>query len=234
MNHQTPNHGGSGRARADDGVVYYKRDFWETENLKYTEPHFRMCKVARIIQRTVHGKRCDLLDVGCGPAALARLLPPNVHYYGIDIAIKAPAQNLMELDIVDQPIGFRDQKFDIVVAQGLFEYIGQFQSRKFAEIAGILRDSGKFVVTYQNFAHRKREIYWPYSNVQRPDEFRADLEKSFTIERSFPLSHNWNHSQPNRRFMKAAQARLTVNIPVVSRMLAVDYLYICSPLRPAQ
>jgi SAM-dependent methyltransferase len=234
MNNETPDRGNAERGRSASSVVYYKRDFWGAENLKYTEPHFRMRKVARTIRRLARGEQCDLLDVGCGPAALAGLMPPNVRYHGIDIAIQDPAPNLIETDILAHPISFHEQKFDIVVAQGLFEYVGQFQSRKLAEIAGILRDSGKLVVTYQNFAHRKQEIYWPYSNVQRPDDFRADLKNFFTIVRSFPLSHNWNHSQPNRRFMKQAQARLTIDVPVVSRMLAVDYLYICAPLRPAR
>jgi hypothetical protein len=71
---------------------------------------------------------------------------------------------------------------------------------------------------------------WPYSNVCLPGDFRADLSRYFAVERSFPLSHNWNHSQPNRRLMQAAQAHLNVNVPVVSKILAVDYVYVCSAL----
>jgi SAM-dependent methyltransferase len=232
MTDKTLNDGSAGGGRRGNGIVYYKRDFWGAENLKYTEPHFRMRKVARTLRRLAEGNpQCDLLDVGCGPASLAGLMPPNVRYHGIDIAINDPRPNLLETDILAQPISFHGQKFDMIVAQGLFEYVGKFQSRKLAEIAAILRNSGKFIVTYQNFAHRKQEIYWPYSNVQRPEEFRADLNQFFVIERSFPLSHNWNHSQPNLKLMKAAQARLIIDIPIISRMLAVDYLYICSPLR---
>ena len=32
----------------------------------------------------------------------------------------------IELDILEQPVGFRGQTFDVVVAQGLFEYAGTF------------------------------------------------------------------------------------------------------------
>jgi hypothetical protein len=159
-------------------------------------------------------------------------MPPGVHYHGIDIAIAEPAPNLSELDIVEKPVSFRGEKFDVVVAQGLFEYIGKVQSQKFAEIAGLLNDGGKFIVTYQNFAHRKRDIYWPYSNVQLPNDFREDLSRFFKIERSFPASHNWNHGQPGRKFMKVSQAHLNVNVPVISPILAVDYLYVCSPRHP--
>jgi cyclopropane fatty-acyl-phospholipid synthase-like methyltransferase len=218
---------------ADEGEArYYKRDFWADENLKYAEPHFRMRKVAREVRRVTRGRECDLLDVGCGPAALAVLMPAGVHYHGIDIAIPGPAPNLIEMDILEEPVSFRGKKFDVVVAQGLFEYAGEFQSQKFAEIASLLHDDGKFILTYQNFAHRKREIYWPYSNVRLPGDFREDLSRFFKIERSFPGSHNWNHSQPGRRFMRASQAHLNFNVPVLSPILAVDYLYICSARRP--
>ena len=213
-------------------VRYYKRDIWEIENLKHAELHFRLRKVARVVDRITQGRACDLLDVGCGPAALARLMPPGVRYHGIDIAIHEPARNLLELDILENPISFGGKKFDVIVAQGLFEYMGTLQSQKLTEIAGLLKEEGKFIVTYQNFTHRKPEIYWLYSNVQHPDDFRADLSRFFTIERSFAVSHNWNHGQPTRKLMKAAQAHLNIKIPVLSPILAVDYLYVCSPRAP--
>jgi SAM-dependent methyltransferase len=215
----------------DGDARYYKKEFWSTENLKYDAPHFRMQKVARVISGLTEDQKYDLLDVGCGPGTLQRLMPPNVRYHGIDISIPVPADNLLEADILEAPIDFRDMRFDFVVAQGMFEYVGAYQSQKFAEIAGLLKPDGKFVLTYQNFDHRQREIYWPYSNVQRPADFRADLSRFFKIDRWFPVSHNWNHSQPNRPLMKASQAHINVNIPVISPMLAVDYLYVCSPLR---
>jgi cyclopropane fatty-acyl-phospholipid synthase-like methyltransferase len=221
------------QVQPDGEIRYYKKDFWRTENLKYSEPHFRMRKLAWLVRGLAGDRVCDLLDVGCGPATMSRLMPPNVHYHGIDIAIPEPAENLIEMDILESPIGFRGMKFDFVVAQGMFEYVGSHQTEKFAEIADVLKDDGKFVLTYQNFDHRKEEIYWPYSNVQRPAEFRADLRKYFKIERSFPASHNWNHSQPNRKIMRVSQARLRLNVPFLSPLLAVDYVYVCSPLRPA-
>jgi SAM-dependent methyltransferase len=219
-------------AIADEGEVRYeKRDFWAAESFKFAEPHFRMRKVAREVARVTRGRECDLLDVGCGPATLARLMPPGVHYYGIDIAIPEPAPNLAERDIIEEPIGFGGMKFDLVVAQGMFEYVGTFQVQKFAEIVGLLKDGGKFIVTYQNFAHRNRETYWAYNNVQPPEAFRRDLSCFFKIERSFPVSHNWNHGVPRRNLIKAPQAYINLNIPVISPILAVDYLYLCSPRR---
>ena len=222
--------GGGRRART---IKYYKKDFWSKENLKFTRPHFRLEKSARVVNKMAGGKECDLLDVGCGPGTLMNLLDKNIRYYGIDIAIQEPAPNLIEADLLAGPIKFGDKQFDIVVAQGLFEYLGEHQSSKFAEIRQLLRPDGKFVVTYQNFGHRKKSIYWPYSNIQSIPAFRESLSRYFRIERSFPVAHNWNHSAPQRRWLQAIQIDVSPNIPVVSPLLASEYFFICSP-RAAQ
>ena len=96
-------------------IAYYQRDFWSTENLKFRQPHYRMEKAVRIITDFARGRECDLLDIGCGPATLMHMLPSNIHYYGIDIAIQEPAPNLSETDIVKAPIRFADKTFDIVM-----------------------------------------------------------------------------------------------------------------------
>lgn len=212
----------------DGTVKYYKRDFWSQENLRFTKPHFRLEKAARIVNRLAGDGECELLDVGCGPATLARFLKPGIRYYGIDMAIQEPAPNLLEADLVKSPIGFDEKQFDIIIAQGFFEYIGTYQDQKFAEIRDILTEDGKFIATYVNFAHRGRQIYWPYSNVQPLAEFRASLSRYFTVERSFPTSYNWNHSEPNRQFMRATQMPIMVSLPVLSRIFGVEYFFICS------
>jgi SAM-dependent methyltransferase len=212
------------------GSTLYKKDFWSTENLKYSRPHYRLEKAARIINRLAQGKSYTLLDVGCGPAALMPLLRSNIQYYGIDIAIHDPAPNLIEADLINTPIRFDDKRFDIVIAQGFFEYVGTFQAQKFAEISQLLNDGGIFIASYVNFGHRDRSIYWPYSNVQDLNDFRQGLAQYFKIKRSFPTSHNWNHSDPNRKFIKAINMHTNINVPLISPVLAVEYFFVCSKL----
>lgn len=207
---------------------YYKRDFWSQENLKFSQPHYRLEKSARIIRRIAHGKECTLLDVGCGPAALMRLLPPSIQYYGIDMAIHEPAPNLIEADILKTPISFAGKRFDIIIAQGVFEYLGEFQSQKLAEIAALLNENGIFIVSYWNYGHRNKHVYWAHSNVQSLDDFRNDLACYFNIDRFFPSSHNWQHSSPNRKLNTAINMHMNMNIPIVSPILAVEYFFLCS------
>ena len=214
---------------SDGTARYCTRDFWSKENLKFATSHFRMEKAARIINGMTQGKESDLLDVGCGPATLMRLLDKNIHYYGIDIAIHEPAPNLIEADFLKTPIAFGDRLFDIVIAQGVFEYVGAFQFQKLAEISRLLTGNGKFVVSYWNFGHRDKQIYPPFSNIQSYNQFRKSLGRYFTIENSFPVGHNWHQHEPGRKFMKAAQKHMNVNLPFVSPVLAVEYFFICSP-----
>ncbi|MGH3273954.1 MAG: methyltransferase domain-containing protein [Streptosporangiaceae bacterium] len=213
----------------DGSPRYYKRDFWSKENLKYAEPHYRLVKSARIINRISRGRECTLFDVGCGPATLCSLLNQNIRYFGADIAITKPASHLIEADFVDGPVKFGDRKFDIALAQGFFEYVGEQQSRKFAEIARLIRPGGIFVTSYVNFGHRDREIYWPYSNVQPFADFRASISEHFDVRRFFPTSHNWRHSEPSRRLTRAANMHLNINVPMLSPKLAVEYFLICRP-----
>jgi SAM-dependent methyltransferase len=208
---------------------YYDRDFWIKENLQYARPHFRLEKAARLINSIAPTDDCDLLDVGCGPAALIGLLSKNIHYHGIDVAIHSPAPYLLQANFIETPIGFGSKKFDIVIAQGVFEYAGTFQSQKFSEIRRILKPHGKFIVSYVNFGHRNKHVAYFYNNVQSVGNFRRSLTHDFQIERSFPTSHNWQHHEPRRAVMKAIQMRINMNVPVISPFLAVEYFFICSP-----
>lgn len=209
-------------------VMAFKRDFWIKENQKHVQPHYRLQKAARIINDIARGGERDLLDVGCGPATLGTLLQKNIHYYGIDLAIHNPAPNLMEADILENPIKFAERRFDIIVSLGLFEYVGTFQSQKFSEIAALLTERGKFVLSYTNFGHHDKHIFEAFSNVQPLDDFRRDLARCFTIDRYFPASHNWHGGQPTRKLVKATNMHVNMSIPLISPKLAVEYFFICS------
>lgn len=218
----------------ENAVRYHKRDLWIRENTQFAVPHYRLEKVARIINRLAAGERASLLDIGCGPATLSGLLAPTIEYYGIDIAVQRPAPNLLEADLLERPIDFDGRKFDVVLAQGFFEYVGEFQSQKLAEIACLLKPDGKFIVSYTNYAHRACDVYWLHNNIQPISEFRRDLSRHFCVRNSFPTSHNWRHGEPNRKLVKAANMHLNRNIPVLSPLLAVEYFFICTGSRAGQ
>ena len=217
--------GGASRENVAD---LYKHDFWIEENQKHVPAHYRLQKSARIVNAIAGRDECDLLDVGCGPATLMRLVRPNIHYHGIDIAIHDPAPNLIQADILERSIKFAGKQFDIVSALGLFEYVGAAQEQKFSEIAQLVNEGGKFVVTYTNFEHRDKRIFEAFSNVQPFEDFRGSLARHFSIDRCFPTSYNWHGGQPTRTLLKAVNMPVRANIPLVGHKLAVEYFFICS------
>jgi len=205
------------------------RDYWFVENARFAAASFRLKKCARIINRIAAGRPCKLLDVGCGPAALQHLLAPNINYFGIDIAIHERAENLRETDIARETITFDDQRFDFVVAMGFFEYMGHLQKRKFEEICRILTSDGKFIMSYVNFNHFSRKIWPNYNNVESPGQMADSLKELFRIEKRFPASHHWRQKQPGRNSLQGIQMQINFNIPLISRLLAVEYFFVCSP-----
>ena len=213
---------------SDAGGVLYKKEFWRAENLQYSSPHRRMVKVARIANSLARGRNCTLLDVGCGPTTLASLLQPNIDYYGVDIAIQEPAPNLLEVDLLKNPIGFDGRRFNIVVAQGFFEYVGKFQSQKLAEIAGLLAEGGTFIASYVNFGHWHRSMYAPYSNVQPFPKFRSSISEHFTVQRVVPTSYNLRHNDSHRKLAQVLGLGTDLNIPILGPFFAIQYILLCT------
>jgi SAM-dependent methyltransferase len=204
------------------------KDYWIVENAQYAEASFRLRKCAQIINKMARNKECTLLDVGCGPAALQPLLSSNIRYYGIDIAIHKPAAYLRELDIAREAITFDGKQFDFVVAFGFFEYMGEQQNRKLEEIRTILKDDGKFIMTYVNFAHFRRLVWPNYNNVKPIAAMVQNVKQVFRLERCFPASHHWRQKQPGKYAIPAIQMHVNFNIPLISPWLAVEYLFVCS------
>jgi len=207
---------------------FKSRDYWVVENAQYAEASFRLRKCARVINELAGSRECTLLDVGCGPAALRPLLNPNILYHGIDIAIHEPAEYLREVDIARETISFDRKRFDFVVALGFFEYMGQQQDRKFEEIRTILKDDGKFMMSYINFGHFRRKVWPNYNNVQSIAKMTRSLNEVFQVERRFPASHHWRQKQPGNNSFPALQMQVNFSIPIFSPLLAVEYFFICS------
>ena len=207
---------------------YRQRDYWVVQNRQYAEPSFRLRKCARVLKELANGRECTLLDVGCGPGALRHVLPPNIKYHGIDIALREPASFMREVDFAKNPISYDGRRFDFIVALGVLEYMGTLQNKKFQEIKSILNQDGKFIMSYVNFGHLRRKVWPNYNNVQPIGAMAESLKEVFKIERCFPASHHWRQKQPGRYAIRKIQMHINFNIPVVSPWLAVEYFFVCS------
>lgn len=209
--------------------TYQSRGYWIEENLRYKHVYFRTVKIAHIINRLSRGKQCDLLDIGCGPETLSTLLEPNINYFGIDIAIHSPKQNLIELDIVHNPIEFREKSFDFVVAAGLFEYLGDQYEKKYSEIQRLLKPGGKFIVTYMNMKHCTKPYFPTWNYITSIERFKADLRKYFHVYHSFPSYYSNQPGDLTGSMIRKLQLHLNVNIPLLADKYGVNYIYITGP-----
>jgi len=207
---------------------YGQKDYWIVQNQQYAEPSFRLFKCARMLTKLANGRECRLLDVGCGPGALRELLPANISYHGIDIALQRPASTMREVDFAKNPISYDARRFDFIVALGVLEYMGTVQSQKFQEIKNILNENGKFIMSYINFGHFRRLVWPNYNNVQSIRAIGDSLNEVFKVEKRFPASHHWRQKQPGRYALRPIQMHINFNIPVFSPMLAVEYFFVCS------
>jgi len=207
---------------------FYQRDYWIKENLRYTHVYFRTVKLASIINAMSRGEQCDLLDVGCGPETLSSLLNKNINYFGIDIAIQNPKQHLREVDITCNPIHFKGQIFDFVVAAGLFEYMGGHSEEKYLEIRSLLKPSGKFIVTYMNMAHCTKPSYPSWNNITTINKFKTDLSKYYYIQDYFPSYYSTKSGDLQNVLMRKLQLHFNLDLPLLGKKYGVNYIFICS------
>ena len=165
---------------------------------------------------------------GADPETLKTLLHDNINYHGIDIAIQNPKPNLIELDIVKNEITFPGRLFDIIVSAGVFEYVGDMEKQKFGEIRKLLKPGGRFIVSYMNMDHRTKPRYPTWNNIKSIGEFKRNLEAYFHVERCFPSYYSFHDDDLKSKAMRRLQMSLNMDIPVISRLLGVNFIFIAA------
>jgi len=174
-----------------------------------------MRKVARMVSRLAGDREYDLLDVGCGPGTLQRLMPSNVPITAS--TSQSPRLRITCLRRISwKPRSTSGIRFDFVVAQGISSTWASTSHR-------IRRDRRTPQARRQVRAHvpelrpQATRGLLAVQQCPAPGQLPRDLSRFFKINRSFPLSHNWNHSQPRRPLMKASQAHINLNVPSSAR-----------------
>ena len=129
-----------------------------TERSLNERTSFRLSYIAKFIGA---GK---LLDIGCGNAYLKDFLPGSVEYYGVDFVQRKGNEfmNFSVVDITKDPLPFRDNTFDYVVASEVLEHISNFF---FAveQIYRVLKSGGQLIITVPNISR----LYWSIRGVRK-------------------------------------------------------------------
>lgn len=204
---------------------------WAGEVAAYDVAHRRLRQVAALVAAS---KARTVLDVGCGPGALARLLP-GVRYTGIDfVAASDPAFEFFECDFNRSPLPSGIGPFDAVVCSGLLEYILDVPA--FLESLRPLI-CGRLIATYFNMNHVSRiaalargktfPVHPTWKNFYSPRDFRKLLERAGLRAES---AHATRHAVTTPRAVsEAGHATRPRRIRPWSDLLAHELIYVAVP-----
>jgi SAM-dependent methyltransferase len=162
---------------------------------------------AEQIAAAVGGPGRRVLDLGCRYGALTRWYLDGNEVVGIDVDREALAE-AAKLGIethwgdVEEPLGFPDASFDVVVAGELLEHLRE-PAALVAEARRVLRPGGRLVASVPNAYRLKNRIRFAlgrppetdptHLHLFRPDDVRAllagwgELELAFVAGRYVPL-----------------------------------------------
>jgi SAM-dependent methyltransferase len=202
-----------------------RAQYWNTRTRDFTQPHVRL----RLIRHLIDGlppRIRNILDVGCGGAALRPLLPGRLEYFGVDIAadvINAQQDRehfqVADLETANQLFGGRT--FDLVVCSGVCEYISNW-NRFMRLLQRSSAADGFLILTFTNRQHYSELIQHkrspdPHVNFISIQEMIASLR-----QHRFHLLRYSSISVRGRR------------LPVLGRFLAPplnlfnrQYLFVC-------
>lgn len=133
--------------------------FYETHGASFAETRQRPWGVMRLVTDAL-APGMTLADIGAGNARLARLIPPDVRYIGVEpsstlrkAAFRASSVQ-RELDIRDGALPrlpLRDGEADVAACIAVFHHLAPDErAPAVAEFARILKPGGRLVVTVWN------------------------------------------------------------------------------------
>lgn len=151
-----------------DGSVFWikpaseeKLAYWENETQKYQEPHLRLKRLTGEINRLPLAAGA-VLDLGCGPGTLGRLIDRSrFKYFGVDVFKQELATGVygqfdLDHDTWEQ-FPFR-RRFDVVVISGVLEYLSPVRIKELLQFIRqtLAAPETAIIVTYTNFEHYAR------------------------------------------------------------------------------
>lgn len=211
------------------------REYWNGRSPEFADVHPRLRLIGRLVAALSDVR--DVLDVGCGPAVMRTVLPPQLEYFGVDIApsvIEAlgdPAHfAVADLDASPRPFG--ERRFDLLLCSGVFEYVNDVRGFM-AMLDAKAVPGGHLILSFTNHQHRKDGMRWvrgtyrgyrdPHVNFMLVPEVRQLLRASgWLITQTRAITAAGDEHPVFRRFL-----RFPLN--VVNR----QYIFVCRRARGA-
>jgi len=147
---------------------------WNTDNY-YQRAHLRLRAISTLLRARFpepHG--VGVLDIGCGQAALGKLLGEGFDYCGCDgysgVFDRAGQAATVEKWVYDErapALPFGDTTFDAIVCSGFVEYVTN-RAEFFALVRKRLKPGGIFIVSLVNFFRWDRQLAFAATRLGLP------------------------------------------------------------------
>jgi len=152
-----------------------------------------------------------VLDIGCGPGHLARLIKKNLPFteiHGFDfskVAIEKASQSLdqswkLNIDLEDIPV--ESSHYDAIICLEILEHIYDV-SHVLREIHRLLKHSGKALISVPNLAYWRYRLQLLIGVLPQPEIFNPQHIHVFTLanlrerllESNLRIEHYWGYGQ---------------------------------------
>lgn len=119
-----------------------------------------------------------VLDVGCGDAVFAELMP-EFEWYGVDINVekartRIPSERLREHDLMVRPYPFETGMFDAVMSSEFQEHCWDLRVVH-SEVRRLLKRDGLYAISTPNFD-------WIANHLEHFRRILSDFDQPYTIE----------------------------------------------------
>lgn len=183
-----------------DANSYYKKYYTEMGDAAYLGEKLKQSSRMLVFCEWLRAELkpgAKVLDIGCGDAIFAELMP-EFEWYGVDINVekatkRIPAERLKTHDLMVAPYDFQTGMFDAVITSEVLEHVWDLRIVH-KEVKRLLKRDGIYVISTPNWAwlqnlleHHTRlksefDLPWQIEHIRHYD---FDLHKKYLNEVGF-------------------------------------------------
>jgi methionine biosynthesis protein MetW len=168
------------------------RDYYDDHWSHIAEGEVDYTRLQLVLDALQPGER--VLDSGCGPGFLAKLLTDNgIHVVGTDVSrvgvekTRARGIEAHQVDLDTEELPFEDGAFDAVVANSNLEHLF-FIHRHVGSCVRCVRPGGKFIWLVPNIGHWRYRLWllagrFPYIPASPTDEYHIRYMTAYEARR---------------------------------------------------
>lgn len=166
---------------SNDDISYYKSYYDNMGDAAYLGEKLKTSSRMLVFQDWLRGylkPGAKVLDIGCGDAIFAELMP-EFEWYGVDINIDAAGKSdraigLVAHDLMKPPYPWESGTFDAIICSEVLEHLWDLRTVH-KEAKRLLKRDGVYVISTPNFN-------WLQNVLEHHQRILSNFEQQWTIE----------------------------------------------------